>query len=66
MVTFGWSGYSYEENAGTVNDIMLMINTTIAQPLSVSVTGGKHSLSLFYLSLHTFSLTYNNIIVINV
>ena len=65
MVTFGRSGYSYDENAGTVNDIMLMINTTIAQPLSVSVTGGKHSLSLFYLSFH-FSLIYNNIIVINV
>ena len=45
MVTFGVSNYSYGENNGTVNNIMLIINTTIAQPLSVSVTGGKHSLS---------------------
>ena len=56
MMTFGVSNYSYGENNGTVNNIMLIINTTIARPLSVSVTGGKHSLSLFCFS-PCFSLT---------
>ena len=63
MVTFGVSSYSYGENTGTVNNIVLMINTTIAQPLSVSVTGGKYSLLSFYFFPH-FSLAYPNIILL--
>ena len=63
MVTFGVSSYSYGENTGTVNNIMLMIDTTIARPLSVTVTGGKDSLLSFYFFPY-FSLAYLNIILL--
>uniref|UniRef100_A0A1X7VF48 Calx-beta domain-containing protein n=1 Tax=Amphimedon queenslandica TaxID=400682 RepID=A0A1X7VF48_AMPQE len=42
-VTFAQSSYSYFESNGTVSNIMLRLNTTIARPLSVLVSGGPGS-----------------------
>ena len=39
-VSFNATAYEYEEDDGTVTNIALVLNTTIAQDLSVSIAGG--------------------------
>lgn len=36
--------YEYDEDDGEVSDIAVMINTSIAQDLSINVAGGKYKL----------------------
>ena len=38
-VSFDMSKYTYSENHGTVNDMNLKLNTSIAQSLTVGVVG---------------------------
>ena len=38
-VSFDMSKYTYRENHGTVNDMNLKLNTSIAQSLTVGVVG---------------------------
>ena len=40
-VNFGQSLYSYSENYGVVSDIAIILSTTIAQSLTVTVSGGN-------------------------
>ena len=40
-VNFGQSLYSYSENHGVVSDIAIILSTTIAQNLTVTVSGGN-------------------------
>ena len=50
-VNFGRSLYSYSENHGVVSDITITLSTTIAQSLTVTVSGGndKYIITVFYL-----------------
>ena len=40
-VNFGQSLYSYSENHGIVSDITIILNTAIAQSLTVTISGGN-------------------------
>ena len=40
-VNFGQSLYSYNENHGVVSDITIILNSAIAQSLTVTVSGGN-------------------------
>ena len=40
-VNFGQSLYSYSENHGVVSDITIILNTAIAQSLTVTISGGN-------------------------
>ena len=40
-MNFGQSIYSYSENHGVVSDITIILNTTIAQTLTVTISGGN-------------------------
>ena len=40
-VNFGQSLYSYSENHGVVSDITIILNTVIAQSLTVTISGGN-------------------------
>ena len=41
-VNFGQSLYSYSENHGIVSDITIILNTAIAQSLTVTISGGNN------------------------
>ena len=41
IVNFGQRLYSYSENHGVVSDITIILNTAIAQSLTVTISGGN-------------------------
>ena len=48
-VNFSQSLYSYSENHGVVSDITITLSTTIAQILTVTVSGGNELITLYTL-----------------
>ena len=66
-VTFAQPSYSYFESNGTVSNIMLRLNTSIARPLSVLVSGGKHhhivSIMKIYSTHSPVKLSFNGTII---
>ena len=43
-VNFGQNMYSYSENHGVVSNITVILSTTIAQSLTVTISGGNETI----------------------